>query len=290
MDPTIGKAIVGAAKALAEPARFAIEKLSGGIGRLYEPTHVRRMASANADKAFIEAVGNQDVKALLEAAEHRENYRKIRQEMNLKLIADRASQLFADGVPPSAEAPADEWVDEFADQSKDASSDELRELWARLYVAETAQTGTVSRRVLRVVRDLDAMLARSFTAMLACSVTNDVGQIVVLVFKHWLEGLDFTDRNFRELQDVGLIQPPPTIGGNSLEGTLVFRFNEGKHLRMNFESGKSLRVAPAPLTSAGIAIAAVADKHVNERYVQNLRKAAEAAGAKTEYPLFEQRR
>src|SRR5262245_20571860 len=133
-------AIANTAKALAEPARLAIEKLSGGMGRLYQPTHVRRMAKAEADAAFIKAIGDQDVAALMEAAEHREKYRRVRQELNLKLIADRASRHFAEeAIPPGASPPPDEWVDEFTDQSKDASTDELRELWARLYVAETKQ-------------------------------------------------------------------------------------------------------------------------------------------------------
>ncbi len=141
--PTGSSWIVDTGKALAEPARLAIEKLSGGIGRLYEPTHVRRMAKAKADKAFIQAISKEDVAALKESAQNREDYRKVRQEFNLKLIADRASDHFAQGTPAGSSPPADEWVDEFTDQSKDATSDELRELWARLYVAETSRPGTV---------------------------------------------------------------------------------------------------------------------------------------------------
>jgi hypothetical protein len=278
--------LVGMAQALAEPARLAIEKLCGGLGRLYEPTHVRRMSKAKADKAFIDAIGKADLAELLEAAENREAYRKLRQETNLKMIADRASRLFESELPPGSAAPADEWVDEFTDQSKDASSDELRELWARLYVAETARAGAAPRRVLRVVRDLDATLAKSFTRALGCSVTNDSGQIVLLLFRGWLEGLDFTDRSFRELQDVGLIEPPSSMNQQLTTG--VYRFNEEKFLRVTFEEGKKLMSKPAYLTSAGIAIAAVAEKRVDERYVQNLRKAAEAAGARTEYPLMKQ--
>src|SRR5690606_27087278 len=127
-DPTSSSAIVGMAKALAEPARLAIEKLSGGVAKFYEPTHVRRMAKADADAAFIETIGKDDQATLLKAAEHRESYRKVRQELNLKLIADRAWRHFeATTMPPNAAPPPDEWVDEFTDQSKDASTDELRE-------------------------------------------------------------------------------------------------------------------------------------------------------------------
>jgi len=124
------KAVAESAKALAEPARLAIEKLAVGAGRLYEPTHVRRIAMANADKKFINAIGKEDLAVLQETAENRARYRKLRQETNLQLIADRASRLFGEETPAGSAAPADEWVDEFTDQSKDASTDELRELWA----------------------------------------------------------------------------------------------------------------------------------------------------------------
>jgi len=104
------------------------------------------------------------------------------------------------------------------------------------------------------------------------------------MFKEWLNRLDFTDRDFRELQDVGLIQPPPPIGGTNLEGTGDYRFNAGKFLRLVVEGDKKFRVSVAYLAAAGIAIAAVAEKGVNEEYVINLCQAAEDAGAIVHYP------
>ncbi len=282
-DP-ITDSIVNIAKALAEPARLAIEKLSGGLSHIYEPMHVRRMAKAKADAAFIKAVGNEDVAVLLEAAADRENYRKIRQELNIKLIADRASHHFEEAtIPPEASPPADEWVDEFTDQSKDASTDELRELWARLYVAETKQSGTVPRRILRKVRDLDASLAKSFTSLLGFSVTADDGRILVFTFDGWIKGVDFTNRESRELQDVGLIE----LGQfNSSVRSGVYRLNQGRFLRLTFKEEKTLNVGMIQLTSAGIAVAAVAERSINEQYITNLRAAAEKGGATTEYPFF----
>ena len=277
-------AMAETAKALAEPARLAIEKLSGAIALVYQPTHLRQMAKAENDTAFIKAIGNQDVAALLQAAEHRETYRKVRQEVNLKLIADRVTHLFEDAtIPPNALPPPDEWVDEFTDQSKDASSDELRELWAQLYVAETKQSGAVPRRILRKVRDLDAALAKNFTALLSFSITPDDGRILVLTFDGWLNGLDFTSRAVRELQDVDLIAVD-TFG--SPIGGGAYRLSQDRCFRLTFENDKKLSGGIINVTSAGIAIAAVAERRVNEQYVANLRAAAEKAGAKFEYPLM----
>lgn len=273
------------AKALAEPARLAIEKLSAGCGRLYEPTHIRRIARANADKALIEAIGGKDAAVLLEAAEHRESYRRLRQELNLGLITDRASQLFEEGTPKEASPPADEWVDEFTDNCKDASSEELRELWARLYVAETKQSGVVPRRVLRIVRDLDASLAQSFTRFLACSITAGDGRILVLTFEGCFTGVDFTERSLCDLEDIGLVERPTW---NSQIGTGIYRLSQRRFLRLTFDETKTLPALLARLTSSGIAIAAVVERSVDEQYVKNLCAAAEAAGAKVEHLIENQ--
>jgi hypothetical protein len=286
LDPITGLAIINTVKSLPGPARVAIEKLSGGIAQLYEPTHIRRVAKAQADAALIKAIGEQDVAALSAAAENRESYRKIRQELNLKLISDRAADLFDEApLPPTAATPADEWIDEFTDQSKDASTEELRELWARLFVAETKQAGAVPRRILRTVRDLDASLAKSFTALLALSITAPDGRILVYSFKGWLDNLAFTNRDLRELEDVGLVESPQGSKW-SLDGG-AYRLSQGRVLRLTFEENKSLSINRIQLTSAGIALAAVAERGVNEQYVSNLRAAAEKAGAKTEYLLVE---
>lgn len=285
-DPIGNSAIVNTAKALSKPLRLAIEKLSAGAAKLYEPTHVRRMAKAEADAEFIRNISDQDIAELSKAAENRSAYRKIRQELNLQLIADRASRHFEEAtIPLNASPPPDEWVDEFTDQSKDASTDELRELWARLYVAETKQSGSVPRRILRTVRDLDASLARKFTSLLACSITADDGRIVVLTFNGWLDGLDLTARNVQELEDVELIKTTMFVSTPIRDG--CYRLNQDRILRLTFEKGKKLNISAINLTSAGIAIAAVAEREINEQYVKNLCAAAEKAGAKAEYPLFE---
>jgi hypothetical protein len=280
-DPT-SDGIVAAAKALADPIRLAIEKIATGVGALYEPTSIRRKALAEVDAEFIKAIGKEDVAALSQAAENRTVYRRIRQEMNLRLIADRTWKNFEDTtVPPDASPPPDEWVDEFTDQCKDASTDELRELWARLYVAETKMSGTVPRRVLRIVRDLDASLAKSFSRLLGCCIEAEDGRLNVLAFPDWLSGVNLSFRDLRELEDVGLVTIPAF---NSQITSGHYCFSQGRILRLTTE--KPLAATVIALTSAGLAVSTVAERVTDEKYVENLCAMIRRQGARAEYPLF----
>ena len=51
-------------KALAEPASKVIEAIRGAIGTLYEPTHVRRMARAEADAAAIQSKSKGEIQEI----------------------------------------------------------------------------------------------------------------------------------------------------------------------------------------------------------------------------------
>jgi hypothetical protein len=66
-------------------------------------------------------------------------------------------------------------------------------------------------------------------------------------------------------------------------GSGTYQLNHGRGVKLAFENEKKWRVGQVELTSAGIAIAAVAERGLNEQYVKNLCAGAEKAVAKTEY-------
>lgn len=255
------------AEALAEPARLAIEKLAAGAGTLYEPTHIRRLAKAEADQKIIEAMSDADLNQLDDLAKNRLAYRQRRQEINLTRIADRAATLLLESPSQGAQPPVDEWVDEFTDQSRDASTDELRELWSKIYASETRKPGSVPKRFMKSVRDIDASLARSLARILGCCAVNNHGHRYLIAFDGWIDKTGIDHHEHLDLEDFGILKSPNV---NSRMKTSDYQIHD-RIVKLIAPEGKPRTLCTIyRFTALGNTIASIADVATNAVYIDNL--------------------
>jgi hypothetical protein len=266
--------ITEVAKALAEPARLAVEKLGAGISRLYEPTHVRCMERAKADAAYLRQLSKQDIEELKAGFEERESYRKARCELNLGLIADRVNERLHEDSGPRPSPPEDDWVDEFTEHAQHASNDQLRELWARIYTGEVRRPGAIPRRMLRLARDLDQQTAAMFHRACGCSFVGRARVIVAV--EGWEKVAQLSIFDLKELQELNLMEVPDLkIEAKFETGALQF-FD--RVLRFQSATQESKGVQIFPFTRFGEALFNVSDPVPNEKYFARFTEAAQSAG------------
>ena len=250
-------------KNLAEPARLAVEKLSNGVNRLYEPVHLKRMAQATADQQFIEKISEQDLNRYIESAKNRLIYRHIRQEINISSIADRVAAQLCD--LDDVALPEDEWVDEFTDNCKDASSDELRNLWASIYCGELSNPGSIPRRIMRIVSDLDRKSALSFEILISCMLVTGEQRYMLLHFQDWYKHTGISELDLFELRDVGILTSMPTLNSILPSGMIG-----GIGCIFEVKATQNIPVKILELTSAGLALAEIVKVSFNKQYFENL--------------------
>ncbi len=95
------------------------------------------------------------------------------------------------------EQPEVDWMNAFSRLAEDASSDEMRETFARVLSGEMKAKGTFSRSTLRVLNELDQQTARIFERVYALSINDG---ILLSLFE---SPLSFKD--LRLLKDTGFI-------------------------------------------------------------------------------------
>jgi len=202
-DPVAAGGIAGAIAAASAPLTKLVETVSAGLGRVYEPTHQRRMARAEGDKMVILANAANEVTDLQRrAAERWLAVESIRQQ-NIEAIADKAGRELPPTVGESPVEPS--WTAKFFDSCKDVSQEEMQTLWARLLAGEVAAPGSFSLRTLQVLATLSPAEARLFDVL--CSlVMHENGPFIFEDRKDFLQakGLGFSARQL--LAQAGLIQ------------------------------------------------------------------------------------
>ncbi len=144
---------------ISEPASKLIEAVRAAVGVVYEPTRIRRQATAEADAALILTKSNLKIEGLQRRAAERLISRELRRQQNIEQITLKAIEELPAAV--ADEKVDTDWIIQFFDNCQDITNDEMQAIWARLLAGEVAQPGSFSPRTLatlKVMRSEDAVL------------------------------------------------------------------------------------------------------------------------------------
>lgn len=201
---------------LSKPATVLIEKISGAVGVLYEPTHIRRVARAKADAALIEAESVLEITDLERRAMGRFVHEQTREQKNIEDITSKALPHLDAAANPAA--IDDDWLAEFFARSRRVSNEQMQDLWARILSGEANKPESVSKRTLEFVALMDRADADTFARVCNFSDTSLEQPLVFQINDPILAaaGLRYTDLS--HLDSIGLIQLTDSIGNFVSQG------------------------------------------------------------------------
>lgn len=184
--------IVNVIKALNGPAEKLIDAISKGIGTIYEPHKIRKIADAEAYR--IEAVSKalsqneylpisynkdgldintKDFEELSKRAASRFVYQEVTHQMNVERIADKAYDLLSNDSTTISENVSEEWITRFISSSQDTSDEEIQNLWAKLLAGEIKKPNTHSFRLLNVLKNMTIVEIQMLNKIMPYVVSNE---------------------------------------------------------------------------------------------------------------------
>ena len=148
-----------------------IDAVQKAVGKIYEPTHIKRIAKAQAAAEIISAEiisaenAGQVQEINLRTATRLAHLEHRRQE-NIEAICAKAVDQILRLPEPDLETPVDEdWLCNFFDQAQDVGNDDMQNIWTKILAGEVAQPGSFSHRTLNVVKLLSRKEAQDFTTL-----------------------------------------------------------------------------------------------------------------------------
>ncbi|WP_028329797.1 DUF2806 domain-containing protein [Brachyspira alvinipulli] len=216
---------------LSEPLKKLAETISNAIGKLYEPTHIKRIAKAESfkrdlelkdkikeineisnvlkDKEIVNVNYNTDNvsldnKPLLERTYNRLLYQEIERTNNIDNIVIKVIEKLKDEEKVS-DAPVDkDWTKKFFNIAQDISDEYMQELWARILAGEIKQPNSFSLRTLETLKNIskeEAELYVKVSKFLFYSINSDY-----CLFKNipLLEKYNIKFSDILKLMDAGL--------------------------------------------------------------------------------------
>ena len=173
---------------LAEPAKVLIEKIASAGYILYEPTHIKRVAKAQAKAALIQAESEIEVaKVKAEVAKIQAGYEieitDSHRRAAQRWIAEQGQQqasienTIVKAIPHLNEdadpnAIDDDWIIKFFDKCRLVTDDKMQNLWASMLSGEANRTGSYSSKALTTFADMDRNAVMLFNTFCSLCLVN----------------------------------------------------------------------------------------------------------------------
>ena len=148
---------------LSKPAVVLFEKISEGVGGIFKPYQIKRVAKAQAEAEKIKAQTDIEITDLHRRAVHRWIEEEAKRQKNMEdIIAKAVPQLNEDSKPDTME---DDWIANFFDKCRIVSDNEMQILWSQVLAGEANVPGTYSKRTVNLLSELDKSDAALFTKL-----------------------------------------------------------------------------------------------------------------------------
>lgn len=208
---------------LEEPLTKLIECVGEGIGKMYEPTHIKRMAKAKQEeiKLIGEALTENinlpskyengkvsfDITSadeLLKRTGNRVLFSEMRKQQNIEsIIAETYNQLEKE-ESVTDEPVSQDWLFQFFDNAGDISDENMQKIWSRILAGEIIKPNTYTLRTLTTLKNITSNEAKLFQEVAPFVIAN-MKYNYIYADNELLEKYDFTYGKLMVLEDCGLI-------------------------------------------------------------------------------------
>lgn len=206
-----------------KPIDKLIDTVARGVGKVYEPIHVKRMAKAKAEEIRVISKAirdNEDISTLYangivnidatdtddiaSRAAMRLGTQEIRKQQNIEQVIHFAKNELEQEEGVSSEKVDPDWTTRFMNSVEDVGNEEMQKLWGKILAGEVKKPRSFSLRTLECVKNLSQQEAQLFHRILPYLIR--VGNDVFLPRNNKLLedfGIDFGD--ILKLEDCGFI-------------------------------------------------------------------------------------
>lgn len=268
-------------QALVSPAEKLIEAVSGAIGKVYEPKHIRNMADAkayelqvisdtvrnNSDVPIVYgstgvSIDTSDFEQIVKRASVRLTHQEITKQQNIEAVVDNAYEELENVENVSSKPVNPDWMFRFFNSVENISDKDMQTIWGHILAGEIKQPDTYSFRTLEKLKNMTQKEAKDFQMVSSLALQTGGRKFILgedsILNKH---GVHFS--HILELEECGLMmtqslsleiaasaKEPDIIYNSGLLGSIFGKEDQKQTFRMSVyvftESGSQLIEAIHP--------------------------------------------
>lgn len=209
---------------LSAPLTKLIETVSAGVGKLYEPVHVRRMAKAKSEEVKLigesvmdasevpviyqngeVSIDSSDFDALAKRTGQRLAFQEMRKQQNIDCVVNNAACELGKSEKVSENPVDQDWVSRFFDSVANVSTSDMQHLWGKILAGEVESPGSFSLCMLDRIKNMSKKDAQLFEKIVTLT-TYSGGQTFIYNDKDLWNKYDICLADIIYLEECGLLK------------------------------------------------------------------------------------
>lgn len=272
---------------ISQPLIKLFDCISNGIGKVYEPTHIKKMAKAKSEeiRMISDAVSSNiklpmqysngeliidalDSQELIKRTGDRIFFQEIQKQKNIEAVISNAYQELEKETSVSEEKVDDDWILRFFNSVEDISNEEMLSIWGKILAGEIKKPQSYSLRTLEKLKNISQKEAALFEKI-ANQIIMYGGIYFVSSDMKIFEANNCSFNEILQLEECGLMSSQ----------SLSFKLNLANNQKINIyndsiigiisslkEEKKELIINMHNLTQSGIQLYKVIEKNNNTQY------------------------
>lgn len=274
---------------LSQPLTKLIETVSCGIGKLYEPMYIKKMAKAKSEEiklisdAMEESLviptqysngelslNNNDWNEFVKRTQGRMAFQELQKQNNIENVVSQAYEMLENTEICSQEPVEQGWVNRFFDSVATISDEDLQKLWSKVLAGEILQPKSYSLRTLETLKNLSKYEAELFEKVAPLATTMQ-GGLFLTTETDVLRKYGVSYQDILCLDECGLINSDGMVSYNpeiSINDSVAI-FTKSKLLLLKGTNEKPTKISFGifGLTQAGKELCSILDYNANESYL-----------------------
>lgn len=265
-----------------KPLEKLIEVISIGIGKLYKPTEIRKVADADAykikviEKALAKSRANSNLIDIesQKKIENRLLHQEAKRQLNIENVTFKTAEHLQHETEISSDPLDEDWITRFFNTVQDVSNEELQDLWSRILLGEIKSPKSFSLRTLEFLKNLSQEDAKLLTKVAEFGLSTGVSSFLFYkpCHKSYSQKWNFLYPDFLYLVELGIINP------NDAEYSIIdlvpgsyLRFKYGNKNEILFEridGTAHFGITITPFTKLGNELLKLIEIQPNEEYLK----------------------
>lgn len=265
------------------------DAITRGIGALYEPTHIRRVAKAKADEKIILAKAEIQVRDILSAVQPLVGdsvpfeqlqpivSRMVSQELRKKENIDEVVKVAYEDLSKTTSVPKEkadtDWLTRFFNIVENVSDEELRNTWGKILSQEIQSPGSYSLRTLNTISNLSKKEAELFSK-LGDYIFDSSRNCFLLRNENDVFGVDISYSDILQLMECGLIKESHDLNlsytsdkDNNKKCAFIY---QDLAIVIEMLKGQNIEIPNYELTTAGSEVYKILNVERNMPFLQNV--------------------
>lgn len=274
------------------PTAKLISTVSAGIGKLYEPTHIKRMAKAKAEEIKLISgameecsivptqynngdllMNTLDWDDFIRRTQGRIAFQELQKQNNIECVVANAYNILESENSCSDEPVEQGWVNSFFDFVSNVSDEDLQNLWGKILAGEIMTPGSFSLRTLSAIRNISINEAKLFQKVLPL-ICRMGEHLFITTNNDILNKYDIFYQDILLLEECGFVKLSSDTGISVPNDKKCFFYTKERvaNIEREHSNTKSLQYKVHPLTVVGAELFFVLNQEVNNDYFIDLIK------------------